>query len=186
MSAAPILIARSERRESVAEANVFWWIEWRVAPVAGGRWELQRGYRGGRAGIDEGWHAMARCDSAREAARAGSGDSSYYRAESLHPLHAEAAAYLGLERRRAQWVERVRRIAQGERLAVAVREGRDAYEAALKRARLWGKAQKGEAPADKVEAIRAPLLAKHGPRVEREQRIQEAARATLAGGRNRG
>ena len=170
-----ILIARTAPRECVADPSVSWWVEWQVCPVAGNRWELQRAYRGGRAGIDESWHTMARADTQRDAAREGAGDSAYDRAESLHPLHADAAAYLGRLRRRAEWRERVRRIARGERMAAVVQEGRDAYEAALKRARLWGKAQRGEAPADKVAAIRAPLLEVYGPRVEREKRIQTAA-----------
>lgn len=54
-----------------------------------------------------------------------------------------------------------------ERLHEAAKEaGRSAYAVALKAARIYGKAQRGEAPQDKVNAIRATLLAKHGPKVD--------------------
>lgn len=56
----------------------------------------------------------------------------------------------------------------------------DAYAAALKKARIFGKAQRGEAPADKVAKVRASVQAEHGPKIDDAHESMLFARASAA------
>jgi hypothetical protein len=180
------LIARTAPRESVAIEGLEWWVEYRLVRVEAGpyagHWDLERRYtanRPGERGVDEGWKSIGRAPTRIEAARCGIGDSNYDRAESLDPVHRVAADAIRMRRIRASWVQRVRAIAEGSRLNPILAEGRAEFDAALKRARIYRKAQKGEADPAQIEALRAPLLEKYGARVERERRIVGAAKRAL-------
>lgn len=105
------------------------------------------------------------------------GDSTYERAQSTHEIHAEHSRFLREERlayeEKAKAEKTLRHSAPVEELR---RQFTARYEDALKKAKLYSKAQKGIAPPDKIEAIRTRLKAEYNEMepaaVEEEKRLK--------------
>jgi len=109
-----MLIARTAEKESLSEDGVFWWKEFRLRQFRD-EWLLEVHYLArvgaaiharvdGKVALftdpDSTWQVMSRAHEAAEAIDDYIGDSSFFGAESLCPLHAEAVSKLTATRQR--------------------------------------------------------------------------------------
>lgn len=187
-----------------------WTCEYRVRPLSPdeqgdacrrtGRfdaWVLERRYQCTDPGCDHHdpwWRPWDTGSDERAAAFSCRGDTQYQEARSLHPLHEAMRALVAEGREREA---RIQALLEETHYRASVHgalpEWREvdvdaderarsdgAYEEALKRARLYSRAMRDEAPPERVEAIRAEVQADHERRVAERRARHEAALAELA------
>jgi hypothetical protein len=111
--------------------------------------------------IDRGYGHWGELDHASDEAAALQkfNESAYEQAESLHPIHVEHLAFI---RRRRDlnrlFNETDKELSEGGHTGALKRSFAGKYHAALKKAKLFSKAAKGEAPPDKIAAIKREML----------------------------
>ena len=107
-------------------------------------------------------------------------ESSFVTATSNHALYDQAKRRRLVELRREAWIQRLRTLAQDPDALAVKQQGREAFHAELKRARLYKAASQGKAPQAKVDAIRDRLLAEWQPRIDAAVRVSGLAARKLA------
>jgi hypothetical protein len=140
------------------------------------------------------WKVWDYGHSPEEAALSCRGDSHYFEAETLHPLHALMIEHVKADRARwaraaeirrethHEWRERHTGIVHAEEINVEADERERAqrdFESALKRARLWSKVQTDSAPQAKVDEIRASVRAAYVARLTERKARHDALMAEL-------
>jgi len=141
------------------------------------------------------WEAWDYGQTALKAVMSCAGDSRYVEAESLHPMHEAMIEHFKAGQARDKRIEVLRELTHYRRrdtpflpvtwAEVNVRaDERDKanqdFERELKAAKLWSKASKGEAPQDKVDAIKAVVRERYEERLkvreEEHRRLMEELR----------
>lgn len=135
------------------------------------------------------WERWAYGHSPAEAVADVIGDTAYQRAESFHQLHRDAVADLA---RRNDTAAR-RRTLERELAELGIdptdtvgrtpldREAQSRYHAALKKARLYSAASRGEAPPERVAAIKAECRAWYQAELESRSARATELRAEVGG-----
>lgn len=191
-----ILLARTEKRDSYYPGFAKIYHEYRVRLIANDErdqhakdygenklysmkevWVFEKGtiLKQDDKIIKESWSAFDWAESAEQAAQ-GSTETSYLTAQSLHYTHQNAMKY-------HSYINTLQTQINGLKHAVRSLGGKynDLYEQALKKKRLYSKAQKGKAPQNIIDQIKAELSAQYDTEMITLKAELETAKKALEG-----
>ncbi len=179
------LLAKTQPREH-SSGEGLWWIEYRVRRMDDaecaetwarigvgefrGSWVLETRYDHDAKSAEYcthhtgEWRAWNHAESESKAVASCVGDSHYYKAESLDPLHADMVAKIEAERAKVE-AEKALKERRAEIVAECKQWASAEYVSALKASKLYRKARRGEAPQEAIDAIKADVMARYETRL---------------------